>query len=182
MVRPLDNATEAALRRAPLTYAEVGGSLAVDLPPGYDHLDADRTVGHGSDCFERVAEALMTWRLHADSGLRVEAPSQRVSRDDVLTLRPVWAPAPVVLARCRVVTIVDEQDRRGFAYGTLPGHPESGEESFVVTSAPDGDVVVRVRAFAVPASRIARLAPQVTRRVQARQTERYLRAATAAAR
>jgi uncharacterized protein (UPF0548 family) len=29
---------------------------------------------------------------------------------------------------CRVVYVLDEPERRGFAYGTLPGHPESGEE------------------------------------------------------
>jgi uncharacterized protein (UPF0548 family) len=31
-----------------------------------------------------------------------------------------------------VVYVVDEHDRRGFAYGTLRGRPESGEELFAV--------------------------------------------------
>ena len=35
----------------------------------------------------------------------------------IVHLGPVRAP-------CRVVYVVDEPDRRGFAYGTLPGHPE----------------------------------------------------------
>jgi uncharacterized protein (UPF0548 family) len=29
---------------------------------------------------------------------------------------------------CRVVYVVDEPRRAGFAYGTLPGHPEIGGE------------------------------------------------------
>ncbi|SIP67631.1 hypothetical protein BN9982_740001 [Mycobacterium tuberculosis] len=31
-------------------------------------------------------------------------------------------------APCRVVYVIDEPDVRGFGYGTLPGHPVSGEE------------------------------------------------------
>ncbi len=36
-------------------------------------------------------------------------------------LGPVWVHAP-----CRVVRIVDAPSRRGFADGTLAGHPERG--------------------------------------------------------
>ena len=40
-------------------------------------------------------------------------------------------------APCRVVYVIDEPDIRGFAYGTLPGHPESGEERFVGAPRPE---------------------------------------------
>ena len=30
-----------------------------------------------------------------------------------------------------VVYIIHEPDRQGFAYGTLPGHPESGDEALM---------------------------------------------------
>jgi uncharacterized protein (UPF0548 family) len=36
-----------------------------------------------------------------------------------------------------VVWTVDEPNRIGFGYGTLQGHPESGEESFVVSREDD---------------------------------------------
>ncbi len=36
----------------------------------------------------------------------------------------------------RVVQVIDEADRRGFADGTLPGHPESGREAFVLQRDP----------------------------------------------
>ena len=52
----------------------------------------------------------------------------------IVHLGPVRAP-------CRVVYVVDEPDRRGFAYGTLPGHAESGEERFVVRYDPATDEV-----------------------------------------
>ncbi len=79
-------------------------------------------------------------------------------------------------APVRVVDVVDEPTRRGFAYGTLPGHPESGEESFVVELGETGDVTLTITAVSRPASRLARLAGQVGRRVQSRITDRYLSA------
>lgn len=55
-------------------------------------------------------------------------------------------------APCRVIYVIDEPDRKGFAYGTLPGHPESGEEAFVVSQTDDGSVWLTIRAFSRPAS------------------------------
>ncbi|MFC6343752.1 DUF1990 domain-containing protein, partial [Nocardioides hankookensis] len=78
---------------------------------------------------------------------------------------------------CRVVYVVREPDRVGFAYGTLPGHPESGEERFEVARAADGTVTFEVTAFSRPATMLARLGGPIGRAVQDRITERYLNAA-----
>jgi uncharacterized protein (UPF0548 family) len=78
---------------------------------------------------------------------------------------------------CRVVYVVEEPRRRGFAYGTLPGHPEQGEESFIVVQEDDGSVVFRITAFSRPASALSRLGGPLTRWVQDWMTERYLAAA-----
>ncbi|MGV8884897.1 MAG: DUF1990 family protein [Microbacteriaceae bacterium] len=56
-----------------------------------------------------------------------------------------------VRAYARVVYVVDEPNRKGFAYGTLPGHPEKGEEAFIVEQQEDGSVWLRIRAFSRPA-------------------------------
>ena len=53
---------------------------------------------------------------------------------------------------CRVVWSVEEDRRAGFAYGTLPGHPEQGEEAFVVDWGADGAVWFTVRAVSRPAA------------------------------
>jgi len=37
-----------------------------------------------------------------------------------------------VIEPVEVVTVVQEHDRVGFAYRTMPGHPVSGEEAFIV--------------------------------------------------
>ena len=89
------------------------------------------------------------------------------------------APLPVgfVTATCRVVDVIDEPDRFGFAYGTLPKHPERGEESFVVHR--DGDTVTfRVVALSRPAHPLALALPPIANRLQESATRRYLGAMT----
>jgi uncharacterized protein (UPF0548 family) len=69
-----------------------------------------------------------------------------------------------------------EGDERGFAYGTLPGHPESGEECFLVRLTPDGDVVYEIRVFFRLASPLARLGGPVSLLLQRLATDRYVAA------
>ncbi|MGA1838339.1 DUF1990 domain-containing protein [Herbiconiux sp. 11R-BC] len=79
-------------------------------------------------------------------------------------------------APVRVVYLVNEPGRVGFAYGTLPGHPAAGEESFVVEHLSDDSVWIVVRAFSRPAGWLSWLGYPVVRTVQARTMKRYLRA------
>lgn len=156
-----------------LTYQEVGAT-AGELPAGYQHLRASGVVGNGRELFEQCAETVMTWGVQRGAGLTV-VPGSRVAVGDVnkvgLRLGPLrtWAP-------CRVVYVIDEPDRRGFAYGTLVGHPESGEESFIVTIDDEGCVEFTVTAFSRPARWFARLGGPITKLVQRRVTWRYLEA------
>jgi uncharacterized protein (UPF0548 family) len=71
------------------------------------------------------------------------------------------------------VQVVDEPDRYGFAYGTLPGHPEQGEESFLLTR--DGDTIhFEIAAFSRPHDLLTKLGGPVARAVQRRATQQYL--------
>ena len=79
-----------------------------------------------------------------------------------------------VLAPVRVVSIIDEHDRKGFAYGTLEGHPLSGEESFVVERTPDGSVWLQIRQFSQPSSRKWQFVAPLLRRQQKVMAEKYL--------
>jgi uncharacterized protein (UPF0548 family) len=81
-----------------------------------------------------------------------------------------------VKAPARVVYVVDEPKRKGFAYGTLPGHPEDGEEAFLVDQRDDGSVWVTIRAFSRPSSRGWWAVYPALRLVQEFYTRRYLRA------
>jgi uncharacterized protein (UPF0548 family) len=82
---------------------------------------------------------------------------------------------------CRVVWARTEGPVQGFGYGSLPGHPESGEECFVVELGDDGEVVFRTRVFSRLASPLARLGGPVSRLVQRAALQRYVTAIRAAA-
>ena len=159
------------LAALPLTYAEVGAT-AGPLPAGYHHVQKSAVIGHGRRRFEDAAEAGMRWGMLRGAGLRVEATTDvaEVGSEVIVHLGPVRAP-------CRVVYVIDEPDRRGFAYGTLPGHAESGEELFLVRYDPATDEVhAEVTAFSRHATWWSRLAGPVTSLLQKVVTRRYLRA------
>lgn len=171
---PLSASETERLRAAPLTYAEVGATSG-ELPLGYHHLVVRRPVGVGAECFNAAAARVLGWRVHRGAGLGVWASDEPLVEGTVAVLRIGWGPigldAPV-----RVVRVVDEPGRRGFAYGTLPGHPESGEEEFVVEIEETGDVSVSIRAFSRPATVLMRAAGPLGRVAQRLATERYARA------
>ncbi|ROQ41205.1 uncharacterized protein (UPF0548 family) [Frondihabitans sp. PhB188] len=80
-----------------------------------------------------------------------------------------------VHAPVRVVYVIDDPTRKGFAYGTLDGHPESGEESWVIDQTDDGSVWLTVRVFSKPANWKWRLVAPFLRLQQTKYTQRYLR-------
>jgi uncharacterized protein (UPF0548 family) len=89
----------------------------------------------------------------------------------VLRLGPVH-----VIAPDRVVRVIDEPQRFAYAYGTLPGHPECGEESFTVEELADGTVRATIRVQARAATIPARVVAPVVRLLQATALRRYLAA------
>ena len=64
----------------------------------------------------------------------------------------------------------------GFSYGTLPGHPESGEEQFLLELDDDRRVRFTISAISRPASPLAKLSGSAGRAVQSFMTKRYLHA------
>jgi uncharacterized protein (UPF0548 family) len=163
-----------ALAAASLTYQEVGATSG-RLPAGYRHVTRVARIGRGREAFDQCSGAVLSWEMHRRAGLSVH-PSHRVAQEGVVVALVLGASRFGVVAPCRVVYVVDEPGRRGFAYGTLPGHPEEGEESFVVSHDPDGSVVLRITAFSRPANALSRLGGPLTRWVQDWMTTRYIAA------
>ncbi|GAA4563966.1 DUF1990 family protein [Planotetraspora kaengkrachanensis] len=156
---------------AELTYEEAGATGSADLPDGYRHLRRRYDLG-AAVRFRDAAEALLTWRMHSALGLRPLATAPRAAPGVVVVSR--LGPGPLALkAPCRVVWVVDEDRRAGFAYGTLPGHPESGEESFLLDVADDGSLSFTISAFTRPGRWYTRLAGPVTAMAQRAFADRY---------
>ncbi|WKX01804.1 DUF1990 domain-containing protein (plasmid) [Rhodococcus aetherivorans] len=66
--------------------------------------------------------------------------------------------------------------RPGFAYGTLDGHPEQGEELFCLEWRDDDTVLLVIVAFSRPAVWWSRTVAPLARWVQHRLTDQYLHA------
>ncbi|RDG37909.1 DUF1990 family protein [Streptomyces corynorhini] len=160
------------------SYPEVGATSGdVPLPAGYRHLEHRIRLGFGRDVFTAAGESVLTWRMHRAVGVGVVATRDRAEpgvRVRLLLGRGRWG----LVAPCEVVWAVEEPTRLGFAYGTLPGHPERGEEAFLVELAPDGQVFFTVTAFSRPALRYTRAAGPlvpVFQKLYARRCGRVLR-------
>ncbi|GAA2714352.1 DUF1990 family protein [Actinoplanes palleronii] len=158
-----------------LTYQEVGATRTEPLPAGYGHVHRDVSIGSGAEVFERAVAGLFDWGMHREAGFTVVSPGGIAAPGVDVVLRAGWGPVRLTIP-CRVVYTVDEVDRRGFAYGTLPGHPERGEEAFMVVQDGTGDVRIRISAFSRPASFVARASGPVGRWAQQYATDRYVRA------
>lgn len=140
-----------------LTYPEAGATRLGPLPDGYHHLHHRNRIGHGRADFEAAGAAVTEFRMHRVSGARVKASAPRAEPGAAVRVALGVGPFRFV-APCRVVWTEYGPQRAGFAYGTLPRHPECGEESFVVDLADDGTVSFTVMAFSRPACWYSRLA------------------------
>lgn len=161
----------------PLTYSEIGATADVGttggvLPVGYHHVRESAVVGTTRADFEAAAATVMTWGMHRGAGLTVKAAGDaaRTGEDATFGFGPISVPV-------RVVYVVDEPNRAGFAYGTRHGHPECGEESFIVHFDEIGNEVrLEITAFSKPGTWWVRVGAPIGRLVQAWVTRRYIRA------
>ena len=149
-------------RTAPLTYTEVGATFADALPAGYHHTRVATDLGTGAAVWDR-----------AGAGISIAPPAAPIAEGTTVAVITSVGPLQV-LAACRIVRVVDEPDRFGFAYGTLPAHPEEGEERFLVTRDGQGAVRFEVVAFSRAHDLLTRLGGPIPRRMQARATDHYL--------
>jgi uncharacterized protein (UPF0548 family) len=171
--RPTDDAIRefvADQEASALSY-EPPGLSAMPPPPGF-FADAHRVpIGRGARAFQIACDALASWRP-LKLGWTEPYPRDAILREGTVVAilarhHGLWS-----LSACRVVQVIveDSEPRRfGFAYGTLEGHVERGEERFVVELDPATDVVwYEVRAVSQPRALLARLASPISRGLQAR--------------
>ena len=178
--RPTDEQLAALLARCrddELTYRPKGGSLGGICPAGF-HRRSWTIPLTGVDAFDRACNAIRAWAVHRGAGLDVVAEEPLAPGTNVAMSAPL--PVGFVEITCRVVAIVDEPDRFGFAYGTLPVHPEEGEESFLVVR-DGGGARFDVQAVSRQSHPLARAFSPIANRLQDAAARRYLAVMTAAA-
>lgn len=159
-------------RAAEPTSGPIGETFEID--PAAADLFVERVVGVGADDF---AAAVACFRgLDSQRSVATVWPHEATATvGETVLIALAFGPVTVVGIN-RIVAVVDEADRWAFAYGTLPGHAEVGEEAFVVEHRPDDTVVARVVAVARVALPGARLLQPLVVPLQRRFAHRYLEA------
>jgi uncharacterized protein (UPF0548 family) len=150
-----------------LTYPEVGATAAELPTAGYvmDHTRA--MLGQGEQAFADAKAALKSWRQYRFSWLEAWPDDTPINAGDevatVARLLGLWW-----VNVCRIVYTIDEPDRFGYAYGTLPEHVECGEERFQIELTETGEVWYDIVAFSRPQHWLARVGYPYVRRTQKR--------------
>ena len=176
--RPSSATLDALLAKCatlPLSYPDVGMTRSSSPPAGYgrEHQRVVLAID-----FEAARTALIAFATHRLAYLFVH-PTDAIATagTDVLVVArvgPLWTTNP-----CRIVYVDDTPDRFTYAYGTLPGHSEHGEETFTVERTSTG-VVAETIAYARPQDLLARIGAPVAHRFQARVKRDYMAALVAA--
>jgi len=160
----------AAQRELPFTYTAVGATA--ETPPAGYVVDRTRIkLGEGEPMFRSAIAALRRWEQFNLGWVEAWPSHTPIQKGEVVAVMGravgVWW-----LNACRVVYVVDEAgplSKFGFAYGTLPGHVESGEERFLIEwDQSDDSVWYDILAFSRPYQFSARLGYPVVRRLQKR--------------
>ncbi len=163
----------AAARAASPTYDHVGSTLDPDRWAAPAMRVRHRTVGRGPVAFEAARHSLRTWVPQLGIGATVEPEGEAVVAGATIVIVLRRGPLHVV-APDRIIGVVDEPRRFGFAYGSLPGHPERGEESFLVEHLDDDTVRATIRVQAGPGTLAAHAVAPLVRAVQHAALDGYL--------
>jgi uncharacterized protein (UPF0548 family) len=157
----------AAQSRLDLTYTAIGATSDV-LPPGYVVNHTRIKLGSGEKVFRAAKSALAGWKQFHLGWMEASPVDTAIKEGQVVVLL-VRSVGLWWLNACRIVTVVDEADRFGFAYGTLPEHAGTGEERFLIERDPqDGSVWYDILAFSRPHHFLVRLGAPYLRVIQRR--------------
>lgn len=150
---------------------EAVGATASTPPAGHD---VDRTriqLGVGESVYAAARAALARWEPFRLGWVEMWSPETPILAGEVMAVMgravSLWW-----LNSCRIVYVVDETGpvhRYGFAYGTLPGHVERGEERFLIEWDRSTDQVwFDILAFSKPNHVLTQLGYPLVRRSQKR--------------
>ncbi len=150
----------AAQKDLPFSYEEVGASKE-KIPSGYPINHRRVQLGSGADAFARARKAIESWTMYRLNWTRIYPPDTPIAQSETVCVVVnhgfCWSLNP-----CRIVYVLKETggeiERYGFAFGTLPGHSEEGEERFTVERRrADDSVWYELLSFARPHHILARI-------------------------
>lgn len=164
-----------------LNYPGIGSTESGPTPEGIECLVTQAYVGDGEAAYRRAVQGLLTWQLHRHAGLRVRAESDVVRTGTRVVsgfgVGPFRINAPCEVVWVRRPVPGNGPQSAGFGYGTLPGHPVRGEESFELSLDSQGLVLIKITAFGVPSNWFYAAGGALTAGARRLVTSRYVRSA-----
>ncbi len=157
----------AAEKNQPFTYEPVGTTRDAGVPAGFNEDYNRQRLGNGASTFARAKDAIRGWKMFPAPLVFIDPLPIEIREGEVAGV-VVNAVGLWWLNAARIVYVIDEPRRFGFAYGTLPGHFEAGEERFVVEHLEDDSVWYDLRAISRPRFWAARLGKPAVRMLQRR--------------
>jgi uncharacterized protein (UPF0548 family) len=137
----------------PFSYLEIGASKD-RIPDNYPVNHHRIRIGNGAQTFDRAKKAIDDWTMYKLDWTRVYPPKTPINIGEsvciVVNHGFCWS-----INSCRIIYVLNEYNestkRYGFAFGTLPGHSETGEERFTVEwNRADDSVFYELLSFARP--------------------------------
>ncbi|MGI9429279.1 MAG: DUF1990 family protein [Bythopirellula sp.] len=151
------------------SYSDVGDTQTG--PPVSFDVDRNRILlGRGAADFDAACEALRQWQMFP-RGWTELVPANAEQREGVTLAMLARCFGKWWLNACRIVYVVDDRHphrRIGFAYGTLPGHVECGEERFLIEWDDEDQVWYEIYSFSRPRHWLVKLCYPLARRLQKR--------------
>lgn len=120
-------------------------------------------IGNGRDQFESFKPLIQNWTMFPD-WIDVYPPTAIEKGACVAVVTKAFSLWWTNV--CKIVDTIDEPNRFGFAYGTLPQHVEKGEERFLLELDSDGRVNYDLLAFSRPNFWATKIGYPLARRMQ----------------
>ncbi len=153
-------------RSKPFSYQNVGTSNA-GTQKGFKNDHNFVYLGQGDQVWIRAKNALNNWNQFPPSWTRILPRRTSIKKSEAVVVLfkifGIWW-----INTAKIVYTIDESDKYGFAYGTLPGHVARGEELFFIKKDQNGNIYYHIKAFSKPAYWIILLAFPLMRYFQRR--------------
>ncbi|MBL7816097.1 MAG: DUF1990 domain-containing protein [Saprospiraceae bacterium] len=134
---------------------------------GFDFDKNQIYLGTGDNVWQAAKKAMTSWAMFPNGWTRIYYQNPIFTEGDIVVLCArvfgIWW-----LNASRIITVIDDDQHFGFAYGTLPHHVEKGEELFQVYRNEQGEVFYNLTAFSKPNFWPVRWTYPLSRRFQKR--------------
>lgn len=150
----------------PFSYREVAATRG-NPPRGFDNDHSSVYLGKGDDIWLNAKNALTRWKQFPEPWTLIFQQTTQIEKDTIVAvlfrLFGLWW-----INSAKIIYTIDEANKFGYAYGTLPGHLEKGEECFWIEKDETGAVYYHIKAFSRPAYWFIWLAYPLARHFQKR--------------